>query len=205
MSNEIKITRAAVLRIEAKSENAARRALAEALRDRARFDGGSDIRPETRVDALAAAWFRSLEGKDRSITTLTQYRYRLDHQVIPGLGALRVRELTTSTIDRHLTAVAHKHGAATARMVRSVVSGMCSLAVRHDAIERNPVREASPISTKPKNPPRALTEAQALQLRAMLTYDTKAIARDLPAFVCGHLNWPRLGRSSSRISAPPGW
>ncbi len=50
-------------------------------------------------------------------------------------------------------------------------------------LEQNPVRETSPISTKPKNPPRALTEPQALQLKALLTYDDQAVARDLPALV----------------------
>jgi alanyl-tRNA synthetase len=29
--------------------------------------------------------------------------------------------------------------------------------------------------------------------------------RDLPPDACDHLNWPRFGRCSSRILAPPGW
>ena len=50
---------------------------------------------------------------------------------------------------------------------------VCGLAVRPEALEQNPVPETSPISTKPKNPPRALTEAQALQLKALLTCDAR--------------------------------
>ena len=103
-----------------RTEAMAKRALAEALRDRARYDGGAEIRPDMRVVALAEAWFQSVQDGDRSATTLAQYRYRLDHQVVPALGELRVRELTAGTLDRHLTAIGKKHGAATAKTVRTV-------------------------------------------------------------------------------------
>ena len=43
-----------------------------------------------------------------------------------------------------------------------------------DQDDQNPVRDASPMSTKPKNPPRALTVPQAAQLMALLTYDDRA-------------------------------
>ena len=36
------------------------------------------------------------------------YRHRLDRQIIPALGNLRVRELTTGVVDRHLGAVRDK-------------------------------------------------------------------------------------------------
>jgi integrase len=161
----------------------AKRALAEALRDRARHDGAAEIRPDMRVVALAEAWFASAQSGDRSASTLAQYRYRLDHQIIPALGELRVRELTAGTIDRHLAAVSGKHGAATAKMVRSVLSGMAGLAARHDALDRNPVRDAGQIKNGARKAPRALNEAEARQLLAVLTYDDKAIRRDLPDLV----------------------
>ena len=98
-----------------------------------------------RIVTLAEAWFRDVSAGDRSPSTLAQYRYRLDRQIIPALGELRVRELTPGTIDRHLTAVTAKHGAVAARTVRSVLSGMAGLAARNDAIDRNPVRDAGRI------------------------------------------------------------
>ena len=161
----------------------AERALAEAVRDRTRYDNGTEIRPDMRVTALAEAWFRDVSAGDRSASTLTQYRYRLDCQIIPALGELRVRELTPGTIDRHLTAVTTKHGAAAARTVRSVLSGMAGLAARNDALDRNPVRDTGRITNARKKAPTALTEAQARQLLALLTYDDKAISRDLIDFV----------------------
>ena len=61
---------------------------------------------------------------------------------------------------------------------------MCTVACTYDALQRNPVRDASPVSSKPKKKPRSLsTMAEVRQLRAMVTYDNKAIARDLPDFI----------------------
>lgn len=157
----------------------AERALAEAVRDRTRHDNAAEIRPDMRVAALAEAWFRDVSSGDRSPSTLVQYRYRLNRQIIPALGELRIRELTPGTIDRHLTAVTAQHGSAAARTVRSVLSGMAGLAARNDAIDRNPVRDAGRIKNGRKKAPTALNEAEARQLLAVLTYDDRAISRDL--------------------------
>ena len=52
------------------------------------------------------------------------YPNRLDQQVLPGLGNLRVRELSVGTIERHLRLVADKHGHGMAKMTTSVLSGV---------------------------------------------------------------------------------
>lgn len=167
-----------------KTKGAAAAALARALRDRHRADAGAVISPETRVDALAEAWWSEIEQGTLSPGTCRNYRDRLDRQVIPSLGRLRVRELTTGTIDRHLRAVRDRHGAATAKLTRTVLSGMCGLAARHDALERNPVRDASAITrTTPRRTPQALTVQQVAGLRTALRYDDKAVSRDLPDLV----------------------
>ena len=163
------------------SKATAERALLEALRDRVRVDAEAEITGDTKLDAVAESWFADFERKDRSPTTVAAYRDRLDKQIIPALGNVRVRELTPGLVDRHLRGVEVKHGAAMAKQTKTVLGQVIALAVRHDALDANPVREASPISTKPKKAPRALTEAQALQLLAFLSYDEQAIGRDLPA------------------------
>jgi integrase len=111
------------------------------------------------------------------------YRNRLDAQVVPSLGDLRVRELTVGTTDRFLRAVADRNGVAVARVCRSVLSGMCRLAARYDALDRNPTRDAGTLASKSSRVPRALSIAEVRQLRAMLTYDDRAVSRDLPDFV----------------------
>lgn len=64
-----------------------------------------------------------------------------------------------------------------------MLSGMCALAARHDALDRNPVRAVGPLTGRAKRAPRAMTVAQLRELRAALTYDDQATARDLPDFV----------------------
>lgn len=130
----------------AKTKAAAQAALRLALRDRARLDVDGDITPDTRVDVLAEAWFSGLENL--SPTTLQAYRQRLDQQVLPGLGHLRVRELSVGTVERHLRLVSDEHGPAMAKMTKSVLSGICGLAARHDALDRNP--SATPAVSRPR-------------------------------------------------------
>lgn len=166
-----------------RTENAAKRALTEALRDRTRIDGGAEITPDSRVDALAEAWWAEINESDKSPGTRRSYRDRLDRQIIPSLGSLRVRELTTGLVDRHLKAVRERHGLAVTKLVRTVLSGMCGLALRHDALDRNPVRDAPRLAGAPKKDPVALTAPQARQLRALLTYDEVAVRRDIPDLV----------------------
>ena len=166
------------------TKGAAERALLEALRDRHRSDATSFVTPDTRVDALAEAWWSEIEEGHHSPGTLRNYRDRLDRQVIPSLGKLRVRELTAGVVDRHLRVVKEKHGAGTAKLVRTVLSGMCTVAVRHDALDRNPLRDVAAIKrTGPRRTPQALTAADATQLHAALIADPKAVARDLPDLV----------------------
>lgn len=65
-----------------------------------------------------------------------------------------------------------------------MLSNICAYAARLDAMTRNPVRDTSPISVKPKKGrPRALTAASVRQLRAYVTYDPVARRRDLPDLI----------------------
>ena len=73
----------------AKTKAAAERSLQVAIRDRSRNEGDAEVTSETRVSVLADVWFRYLSEQDRSITTL-QHLYRLDRQILPVLGSLRV-------------------------------------------------------------------------------------------------------------------
>ena len=164
-----------------KTKTAAEGALKLALRDRARISASGHITADSRVSSLADAWYAGLT--DLSPRTTEAYRDRLDKQILPGLGQLRIRELSIGVLDRHLRLITENHGMATGRMCRSVLSGMCTLAARHDALQHNPVRALGPLSSKTRKAPRALTVPQLRHLRAALTYDDRAIARDLPDLV----------------------
>jgi integrase len=81
-----------------------------------------------------------------------------------GIGNLRVAEATPGRIDTFLRAVAKKTPTL-ARHCRTVLSSAMSLAVRHDAIGVNPVRETGTVMRK-KIEVRALTVEQLNDLRA---------------------------------------
>ncbi|WP_448612319.1 site-specific integrase [Geodermatophilus sp. URMC 60] len=165
----------------AKTKAAAQAALRLALRDRARLNVDGDITPDTRVDVLAEAWFSGLENL--SPTTLQAYRKRLDQQILPGLGNLRVRELSVGTVERHLRLVSDKHGPAMGKMTKSVLSGICGLAARHDALDRNPVRDTGSLKAPTKKAPKALTADEARKLLAQLDADETARSRGMPDLV----------------------
>jgi integrase len=171
---------------QAKTRGAAEQALALAFRDRQQAGPDSTIRPDTKVVVLAEKWFRELDG--RSPSTKQAYRDRLDRQVLPALGNVRVRELSVGLVDRHLAAVRAKHGAGLAKMTKSVLSGMCGLACRHDALKSNPCRDVARISMTSRRMPRALTVAEVRAVRTGFAEDRQARAHDLPdlaAFLIG--------------------
>ncbi|WP_369252606.1 tyrosine-type recombinase/integrase [Geodermatophilus amargosae] len=61
--------------------------------------------------------------------------------MLPGLGELRLREVTVPAIDRLLTTVGGTHGAGAAKSTRGVLSGILGQAVRRGALPSNPVRD----------------------------------------------------------------
>jgi integrase len=170
----------------ASSATSARNRLREAARDRGRTDAESEIGPTTVVSALAEVWYAELvtavKAGDRSPGTARLYRDRLDNQVIPSIGSLRLREVTVSRVDRVLKATTERNGPAVAKATRAVLSGMFGLAVRHDAVPGNPVREVAAIRQRPRER-RTLTLAEVRDLRAKLATDPRAVGQDLPDLV----------------------
>src|SRR5215207_2411469 len=165
------------------TKGAARRNLAAAIRDRSSGRSGTEINTETRVGVLSEVWFAEAQGRGLSPSTIQAYRDRLDKQILPALGELRVRELSVGVVDRHLATVRSKHGPSLAKTTRSVLSGLCALACRHDALATNPCRDVARISTKPKRPPTALTTDELRRLHHWLSVDQQSVERDLPDLV----------------------
>jgi integrase len=166
------------------SKAAAIRTLKEAIRDRSRADPSADINPDTKLSIVAEAWWAGFSITPGSPGTKRIYRERIDAQIIPAVGNIRCRELSVGIAERFLRKVEATHGPSLTKTVRSVLSNICAYAARMDAMNRNPVRDTSPISVKPKKgKPKALTAAGLRQLRAYTTYDDKARRRDLPELI----------------------
>ncbi len=164
-----------------KSGAAAERALMTALTERA-TPTTAQITGDTRLSVLANAWLDDVRRSDKAAGTQRRYAELVASHIVPGVGGLTVREATVGPLDRFLRSVADKTGAATARGCRTVLSGMLSLAARHDAAPRNTVRDTAPVTAERK-PVRALTEREVRALRGKLGADRKAARADLPDLV----------------------
>lgn len=164
------------------SDAGARQLLITALSERGRAARDGEITADSTVRELGALWLGEIEravklGK-RSPNTLALYRLQYDRHVRDGVGRLRVRELSTGRLDRFVVEVHDRHGTAAAKTVRTILSGMVGLAVRHDAMDRNPVRDVGRIESD-RASTRALTLPEAVELRDKLHTDKRCRALDL--------------------------
>jgi hypothetical protein len=86
-------------------------------------------------------WF---DDHSRYLLATRAYRRITGQSVIT---TFKVRELSVGVVDRHLGAVKAKHGPSLAKTTRSVLSGICALACRHDALP--PTRAATSPESRP--------------------------------------------------------
>ncbi|MFS8098144.1 site-specific integrase [Lentzea alba] len=166
-----------------KTKAAAERNLKKALAER-KGPAGDSLTPDTRFKEAVALWFGKFQaladaGK-RSPGSVDTYRSIMDRHVLPGLGELRIREMTVARIDAFLGALWRSVSVDTAKTARSVISGALRIAVRDKALDTNPVRETDRLEAGRKKSPRALTLEERLLWLEMLESDPKAVRRDLP-------------------------
>lgn len=139
---------------------------------------------DSRFAAAAEQWFEQVNGAvaahERSPSTGRLYRIMLDSRVLPALGALRLREVTTARVDNFLTTVRDRSGHSVAKTCRSVISGVLKFAMRHDAVTRNAAQGTTPLSGKPRKQPRALNTEERSRWLSQLAADPQSVSKDLP-------------------------
>ena len=152
---------------------AAERALREKLVERA-TPTQQAITADTTVAKLAKLWLEFLRDEGRiENTTINEYERVLTKVVIPELGGVRLRELTTSRLDLFLVAL-RAISASRQRKTKVVLGAMLGLAVRHDALDVNPVQQTSRIHRE-KTETRSLTlEDLETVRRALRTWTAQA-------------------------------
>ena len=135
---------------------------------------------QSRVNVLIETFREDVAQRSR-LAPATRERYDkiATELVTPAMGELQIREITVPTINRFLAFVADKHGYGTAKMSRSVLSGMIQLAIDQGALASNPVRLARRLETPRKQAPRALTVQEHATLLDAVAADDKAIELDL--------------------------
>ena len=83
---------------------------------------------------------RFLRGVDPT-STAAGYRASLSLRILPRLGHLRVREITTGLIDRTIDDWERAHSRSTIKSTIAALTRVLDEAVRDDLITRNPVRD----------------------------------------------------------------
>ncbi|WP_040159473.1 tyrosine-type recombinase/integrase [Mobilicoccus massiliensis] len=180
------------------TEKEARKELDAALKTRRPPTG--TIRDNTRVSELASQWLARvrLDGQ-RAPSTVARYEWIVERIITPRVGEVRVGECTPARLDDFVDAVRDGHGVATARTTRACLSMMLGLAVRHGALDTNPVRELSSLPKK-TDPARALTDVEAAALLAGLRKDTITREHDLVDLVVFMLgSGVRLGEACALL------
>lgn len=170
------------------SRAAAERALKAALLQRTTVAGGGDLTRDTTMADLATEYLRSIADASLARSTKARYAEVLEDFITPGLGGLRLYELSLPAVDRFLRSVATNHGSATAKVAKSVLSGMCAVAMRHGALTVNPTLGVTPIPTTSRRVPRALSvdDERALVEKVAANEEARRLdVADLVVFMLG--------------------
>jgi integrase len=133
-------------------------------------DGGV-LTPDSKVSELFEFWLA--EGRflgSPAPQTLDKYEREGKQFILPALGGMRLRELTTSRADNFLKNVRQTRSLSTARRMKANLSSMCSLAVRHDAMTTNVVRDTAKLP-KPRKEIFALAIEDVAVIRQAMADD----------------------------------
>ncbi len=141
------------------SKAAASRAMQDEIRSRT-GSPAAPLRPHHTFERAAELWLAKLDSQVadgiRKVTTADTYRQRLRSVILPAMGQWRLRECTVPQLDGFFTGLAVTQGPQSRKTIRTVVSLILRVAVQHEAIPDNPVRNLDPIEGASRKP-RALT------------------------------------------------
>ena len=143
----------------------AERNLKKVLAERSSFRSTGELTPNSSFTNLVDIWLADLdlEGK-LAESTRALYERNMRQLVMPVFEGFALREITVSKVDRFLKGLAANRSYSMARQARTVLSLALALAVRYDAIPKNPVRETSRLR-KPPSQTMALSAAQVEAIR----------------------------------------
>lgn len=152
--------------------------LKEALLNRAKTHG-EEITLEATMRAAAQQWFTDeIEGA-KAYNTERRYREVLDLMVLPGMGMLRLREVSVARCDRFIKTITKTHGPSAAKHARTVLSGILGMATRLGVYTSNPIRDVATVKLEVKEV-ETMTVDQVQHMRVKLHADEESVLRDLP-------------------------
>ena len=170
--------------------------LKEAIRDWVAPSEAGEVTSSTRLVDVGRLYLQELETDAshdfKSWGTIDTYRNRFENKIVPEVGQLTMAEVDNPKIgvrafDRLCRKVRDESSISSAKTVRAILTGICTLAVRHGALSSNPVRAIGQLESKKarhqRQKPRALSAEQVLDLLSKLDADKQAIRDDLPDLV----------------------
>lgn len=123
--------------------DAARR-LKDAIAARPEHGVYEEIGPDSPFGRLVEVWLDDLDLEGRlAPNTRALYERNMRKLVMPAFENFTLREITTGRVDRFLKTLASTRSHSMAKQAKTVLSLAFGLAVRYDALQRNPVREVS--------------------------------------------------------------
>ncbi|MEV6304994.1 site-specific integrase [Actinoplanes sp. NPDC051861] len=155
----------------AKTKRLATEALDKALTERQ--NAGVEMTSDTRLTEAGQQWLTQIKRTDSRLSAKTIEAYEggffryvdVDGSSIRGLTLTQLND--PQRLKKFLQNVADKHGTASAKMAKSIVSGILRLAVENGVLPRNALREIRPVSaqvvkptTRERDTTRALTREE---------------------------------------------
>ena len=143
----------------------AERNLKKVAAERSSFRSTGELTANSSFTNLVDVWLADLdlEGKVAE-STRALYERNMRQLVMPVFEGYALREITVSKVDRFLKGLAANKSYSMAKQARTVLSLAFGLAVRYDAIAKNPVRETARLR-KPPSQAMALPAAQVQAIR----------------------------------------
>lgn len=125
------------------------------------------ISDSTTVSGLGHGWIKFLRAEGRiENSTINEYERVLVNVIVPELGGLRIKEVTTGRLDSFLLRL-RTVSTSRQRKTKVVLGLMFSLAVRHDALQVNPAQQTSRIQ-RDRPEVRSLTAEDLTNVRLAL-------------------------------------
>lgn len=147
----------------ASSRGAAAQLLRERIRDRPLQVGRADLGVRASFRDLVDRWLAWNETRDLAPKTKAWYAELVRSRLLPAFGQFSLGEITTARVEAFLQAE-YTDGWQRAKKARTLLSQLFKFAMRHDALQRNPVDGTSPLKA-PKGAPQALSWHQVEAIR----------------------------------------
>lgn len=143
----------------------AERNLKRVLAQRSSHSASGELTTNSSFGTLVEVWLADLDLDGRlAPSTRALYERNMRQLVMPVFEGYSLREVTVSKVDRFLKGLAANRSYSMAKQARTVLSLAFGLAVRYDALQKNPVRDTARLH-KPPSQAVALSAAQVDAIR----------------------------------------